>query len=611
MKRLFSRSAWSLTLLASFGFSLAGCSSVSQRVAGWMPNQKKDREIRFNLAHLREKDGQLANAKAEYLKLHEKSPGEARFCHRLAIVCARMGDRLEAQKYFELATQLEPNNAEIWTDYGYMLLQSEKYQEAETALNHALRMQPKHARALANLALVYGYQERIDESFATFRRAGSEAEAHANIAYIYLQLGKPDLATRHYSRALTLDASIKPAGQALMQLAQMSRQSGTTKPADAMSIAGNNNGTSKTKPPSQDNELKTTDPAELADLSVFDAPQSQPDQVKAKPAAPEVSKVIEVAEVAEAAVAADVAELADEHAPSVLPVNTSSSAAQEKTAPSVQHAVSTKSPEDRQSPINLDQDGDAALPAASLSSSRLVKLCPQARGEVLQLVMGLETEDTQSLKRAIHKLGQMGSAATASVPALTATLHHDDPYVQIHSALAMWRIQQSTDEIVPVLVIALGGDDAAVSTFAAAALGEIGSHSSDVLPALNRALVGQDGYRRLHIAEALARSEQWKPHAARVLADCLRDGDDNVRWLATYSLADLSPSDPEIVQALMVTLNDDEGRVQAGAAWALERIGPASRPAIPQLKSLAQQSTDEDVQAAVKQCLSVIDGSGR
>ncbi|MDA0834261.1 MAG: HEAT repeat domain-containing protein [Planctomycetota bacterium] len=593
MKRIFSRSAWSLMLLASVGFSMTGCSTVSQRVAGWIPNPKKDREIRFNLARLREQDGQLANARDEYLKLYEKTPEDARVCHRLGIVSARMGNQLEAQRYFELATKLEPKNAEIWTDFGYMLLQSEKYQEAESALNEALRMQPKNSRALSNLGLTYGYQDRMEESFTAFRKAGSDAEAHANIAYIYLQMGKPDLATRHFSRALTLDPSIKPAGQALIQLAEMSRQSGATNPADVISLAGNSNANSKNgkneiDAKSHGNELKTTSKTELADLSVFDSlPPEEPQ-----------SKTTDVTEF-------------EEKTTSVMPVNTSSSSAQKESDSAIQHAIDTNSNREEQSSKNHFAEDDLKTSKNELNSSRLVQLCPQARGEILQLVMGLETEDVQSLKRSIHKLGQMGTAAETAVPALVETLHHRDPYVQIHSALALWRIEQSADVVVPVLVVALGGDDAAVSTFAAAALGEIGSHSSDVLPALNRALFEQDGYHRLHIAEALGRSEQWKPHATRVLTDCLRDTDENVRWLATYSLADIGTSDPDVVQALMVALNDDQARVQAGAVWALERIGSASRPAIPQLKSLAAQSTDEDVQAAVKQCLSVIDENSR
>ncbi|MFN0197551.1 MAG: HEAT repeat domain-containing protein [Planctomycetaceae bacterium] len=575
--------------------TMPGCSTVSQHVTSWIPNRERDRDVQFNLARIREKEGQHIRAKEEFLKLHERFPQDAQICHRLGILSARTGNIPEAVRYFELATSYEPTNAEIWSDYGFMYLQEQKYAEAENALQKALELSPKNERALSNLALAYGYQGRMDESFATFRRVGSEAKAHSNLAYLYVQLGKPELATRHYSRALSLDGSLRPAGQALLQLAEMKRQTAPNSPDEAVNrpdvlLAKNE----KPQKGLNSDAIKENDTPEIdnAIASVESSvPASRSDEEPA----------LHQAE-------ADVQEPEEKQA-KVTPVATAQEVDTESTA---------LRPEANEPDENIDLfasddpkpaplDDEAPAPASKLQSSELVRLCPNARGEVLQLVMTLETEDAVQLKRALHQLGQMGMAAEGAIPALQKTLHHADVYVQIHSALALWRIAQTTDDVVPVLVQALGQDDAAVCSFAAAALGEIGSHSSEVLPALNAALSGQDGYSRLHVAEALARSEQWKPHAAHVLAECLQDDDENVRWLATYSLADLAPADPDVVHALTTALSDDQPRIQAGAAWALGEIGPAARSASDQLEKVSQQTEDKDVQEAAAQALQAID----
>ncbi len=53
-----------------------------------------------------------------------------------------------------------------------------------------------------------------------FRRTGTEAEAYANMAFVYAQRGDLEKAKASYSRALDLDQKMKPAAEALVQIAQ-------------------------------------------------------------------------------------------------------------------------------------------------------------------------------------------------------------------------------------------------------------------------------------------------------------------------------------------------------------------------------------------------------
>src|SRR5690606_21326465 len=108
----------------------------------------------------------------------------------LAVIHSRLGNLEEADLWFQEALDLDPMNAEIWCDLGYALYLHNDAQAAEEALRQALECNPSHQRAMNNLAMVLGQQGRFDESLAMFRRCGTDAEAHANLAYLYAQAGR-------------------------------------------------------------------------------------------------------------------------------------------------------------------------------------------------------------------------------------------------------------------------------------------------------------------------------------------------------------------------------------------------------------------------------------
>ena len=94
-------------------------------------------------------------------------------------------------------------------------------QEAEAVFRQAIAADPQNRSARNNLGLVLGETRRYDESLAEFRRGGKgEAEAQANLAYAQTQAGDVAGAKSSYHRALTLDNELKPAAEALVQLAR-------------------------------------------------------------------------------------------------------------------------------------------------------------------------------------------------------------------------------------------------------------------------------------------------------------------------------------------------------------------------------------------------------
>jgi hypothetical protein len=91
----------------------------------------------------------------------------------------------------------------------------------------AIAANPQNQAARNNLGLVLGETRRYDESLAEFRRGGKgEAEAQANLAYAQTQAGDLAGAKSSYHRALALNNELKPAAEALVQLARHPAVSG-------------------------------------------------------------------------------------------------------------------------------------------------------------------------------------------------------------------------------------------------------------------------------------------------------------------------------------------------------------------------------------------------
>ena len=248
-----------------------------------------------------------------------------------------------------------------------------------------------------------------------------------------------------------------------------------------------------------------------------------------------------------------------------------------------------------------------AAAASQSSAAALLRLCPDAKGDVREQILSLNTTDVEVLKRNVHRIGRMGTDAAASAPALEKLLKHQDGLVRIHAALALARMQQLPPQAVQTVVDGLKASDPGLRSFAAATLAEMGPQAGDALAELANSLDDRDGYVRLHAAEVLIRYEQWSYRSLESLLGCLTDKDENVRWLATYSLAELAPEAPEAVVALSKATRDPVLKVQTGAAYALGEIGPFAKKAAPGLRKLADDTSQAELQTAIVYALQQIE----
>jgi tetratricopeptide (TPR) repeat protein len=146
-----------------------------------------------------------------------KFPDES--LQRIAVLYDKLGDQPKALAILRELRDRYPGDANVLNDLGYSLYNRGEWAEAESVLRQATQKDPKHTRAWMNLGLTLAQLERTEEAYAAFTRAVSPADAHANIAFIYLSRKQPDAARKHYQTALELEPQHRLARKMLDRMA--------------------------------------------------------------------------------------------------------------------------------------------------------------------------------------------------------------------------------------------------------------------------------------------------------------------------------------------------------------------------------------------------------
>ncbi|MCL6504102.1 MAG: tetratricopeptide repeat protein [Pirellulales bacterium] len=199
---------------------LTGCASLPSGPGPKSVGRAERREATLACARLCERHNDAAQARRIYQALIKENPKQVEPYHRLAVLAAKEGNFAEADAYFQKALAAGPATAELLSDMGYALYLQDRLAEAEKALRRAVELEPNYLAAHNNLGLVLGQQGKFEAAMTAFRKGGSEAQAHANLAYVHATRGELDLAEKQYSRALSLDQELRPAAEALLQVAR-------------------------------------------------------------------------------------------------------------------------------------------------------------------------------------------------------------------------------------------------------------------------------------------------------------------------------------------------------------------------------------------------------
>lgn len=222
----------------------------------------------------------------------------------------------------------------------------------------------------------------------------------------------------------------------------------------------------------------------------------------------------------------------------------------------------------------------------------LVRLCPDADGELRAIVVRLEEDDAAARKEALMALSDLRGDAAPAAPAVRVLLGDSDGLIRAHAAWAAWRIGDIEGASATTLAELTQAENDDVVQVAAFFLGSMEAGGRGAVDALRVARTGASGITRLHLAEALIRIDPYDLSSLNELTRALQDPDARMRWLAAVALSGVSEEQASwVVPALTARLDDSDPTVCAAAALTLGSLGTAAATAIGPL----ERATTHDV----------------
>jgi Tfp pilus assembly protein PilF len=213
-------------LLALLVFGLqAGCSSFASKTQQRDPltemtktkPAQSEKEAAATIAKgiNLERAGDWDKARELYEEVLRAHPNEVEPLHRLAVLADKQRRHPEAQTLYMRAIQLHPRDGQLFNDLGYSFYLSGNLPKAESSAAKAVQLEPSNSRFRNNLGMIVGHQGRMQEAFEHFSQAGSEADAHYNVAFLYTCRDQPEEAKLCFHRALAADPTHDKASKAL------------------------------------------------------------------------------------------------------------------------------------------------------------------------------------------------------------------------------------------------------------------------------------------------------------------------------------------------------------------------------------------------------------
>ena len=198
---------------------------------------RQKNEVRIAMARSMEQKGQTEQAIKVYSEIIRKDRRCGEAYHRLAILHERKGNAAKSAKYYKAALKQIPKSAKLHADFGYSHYLRQQWEQAESHLREALRLNPQLVQAHTNLGLVLGRTGRTEEALREFTRAGcSEADARANLAFSLMMEERWQEARHQLQLALKADPNSKASREGLDTLRSLmakSKHGGGTSPNES------------------------------------------------------------------------------------------------------------------------------------------------------------------------------------------------------------------------------------------------------------------------------------------------------------------------------------------------------------------------------------------
>lgn len=180
-------------LLLATMLALTGCQSTGKTSS--LEDRQKSAQLHYQIGIDALNKGQLPKAFDELLKSEKLDHSQPNTLDALGYAWRVQGDLHKAEEYYKRAIKLSPKAA-TYNNYGSLLVQMKKFQEAEVQLNQALNdpRYPNQDLAFLNLGDALIGQEKLDEAVIAYQNAKRFNNylilADVRIAQAYIQMGR-------------------------------------------------------------------------------------------------------------------------------------------------------------------------------------------------------------------------------------------------------------------------------------------------------------------------------------------------------------------------------------------------------------------------------------
>ncbi len=163
--------------------------------------------------------GQFEAALAEWTKLVESNPDDARIRNNLGAVLVKMGRYKEAIPQYEKGLELNPQYHAIQNNLGRALMMAGRTDEAIQRFQKGLEYHPESAELHDNLGVALASKGRIDIAISEFLKAleinRDFAESHYHIGFALARRGQVEEAVPHFEKAVAINPKFAEAHQEL------------------------------------------------------------------------------------------------------------------------------------------------------------------------------------------------------------------------------------------------------------------------------------------------------------------------------------------------------------------------------------------------------------
>jgi eukaryotic-like serine/threonine-protein kinase len=165
-------------------------------------------DVRAALGEAYRQQNRMDAAKQELQTAIDLAPDDWRWPYLLAALQIDVGDFKSAEADLKTALEKTPDNARILYNLGIVYWKENRLEEAQTVLEHAIRLDPRTEPLMA-LGNVFVLQGKYDDAIPMYRRAiqqnPNDWDAWGNLAAAWQWSERdPSEAARHYHQAIEL-----------------------------------------------------------------------------------------------------------------------------------------------------------------------------------------------------------------------------------------------------------------------------------------------------------------------------------------------------------------------------------------------------------------------